>query len=284
MSQRSLLVRKADGKLEPFEPFKLQSSLLRSGAKPAVADEIVDEVIKKFKSGSSTKSIYRNAFSLLKTRERGIAAKYSLRRAISDLGPSGFPFEQMLARIYEEKGYETRTGVTVKGNCIPHEIDVIAVKNDEVLFIEAKFHNDDSLKSDSKTALYVKARYDDLKDIRVEFSESVGEVTMTKGMLVTNTKFSSSAMQYAECLQLPFIGWSYPKNNGLQNMIEESGLHPVTSLTTLSKAQENILLQENIVVCKDLLLHNELLDATGISEEQKKEVMREVDEIIKTVS
>ena len=43
-----------------------------------------------------------------------------------ELGPSGFPFEKLVGKILEQEGFETRVGVIVQGNCVQHEVDVIA--------------------------------------------------------------------------------------------------------------------------------------------------------------
>ena len=58
-----------------------------------------------------------------------------------------------------------------------------------------KFHNELGMKSDLKVALYVKARVDDLKKHKAER----GERPIDEGWIITNTKFSKMAVQYANC-------------------------------------------------------------------------------------
>ena len=65
--------------------------------------------------GIPTKKIYRQAFSILKKLSKPTAARYSLKKGIMQLGPSGFPFERFVAEILKIQGYTTRIGVFVDG-------------------------------------------------------------------------------------------------------------------------------------------------------------------------
>jgi len=51
------------------------------------------------KDGMTTADIYGQAFALLRKRHGPTAVKYSIRRAMLELGPDGFPFEKFVARI-----------------------------------------------------------------------------------------------------------------------------------------------------------------------------------------
>ena len=121
--------------------------------------------------GITTKEIYHKAFELLHKEEKPIALKYSLKRAIMELGPSGFPFEKFVAEIFKFKGYTAETGKLVKGFCVEHEVDVVAWNKDKLIMCEAKFHNDPGMKSDLKVALYVKARFDDLRKMTYKYGK-----------------------------------------------------------------------------------------------------------------
>ena len=119
-------IKKADGTLEFFKVEKLRRSLRRAGASPDEINEIINNVDSTLYDGIKTQEIYRHAFNLLRRSRPPAAARYSLRRALFNLGPTGFPFEKFLARLFQEDGYSTRTGVILQGNCAPHEIDVAA--------------------------------------------------------------------------------------------------------------------------------------------------------------
>ena len=75
-------------------------------------------------------------------------------------------------------------------------------------------------KSDLKVALYVKARIDDLK--QNVFNYGGKDRQLDEGWLVTNTKFSSTALHYGLCNNMTMIGWNYPEKGNLQDMIVES--------------------------------------------------------------
>ena len=98
---------KATGEREEFNPQKLEDSLRRAGADQVTIDNIVEQIKKELKDNATTKDIYRHAFELLGREDGGkkYAARYSLRRAVMELGPTGFPFEQFVAEIFRAKGF-----------------------------------------------------------------------------------------------------------------------------------------------------------------------------------
>ncbi len=272
MATETLIV-KASGKKEPFQGEKLQSSLLRAGAQDKVAENIVKHIENEIKDGMSTSQIYKHAFFLLEKELKPVALRYSLRRAIMDLGPSGFPFEDFIAFILEEKGYAVKTGEIVFGGCVEHEVDVVAWNENKLIMAEAKFHNEIGIKSDLKVALYIKARFDDLKEVKHLYGK---ERYVDESWLVTNTKFTNTAIHYAECKGLQLIGWNYPKKGNLQDLIEDSGLHPITSLTSLTGSQKKLLLSKGTVLCKHIKDDPALLKALGMNDLKIKTVLDEI--------
>ncbi len=259
MAERAdtITIVKASGKRESFEPEKLRFSLLNSGASQEEAEKVLAHLKPELKDGISTHDIYRHAFSILSSLSRHVARSYSLRRAVMDLGPSGFPFEDFVAEILRAKGFECATRQTIIGGCVPHEVDVVAWNEKKLLMVEAKFHNELGTKSDLKVVLYVKARFDDIKDNVYNYGGKTRKVSDV--WLVTNTKFSSTAIHYAECKNMTLIGWNYPEKGNLQNMIEGEGLHPVTCLTTLSDTEKRQLLAGGVVLCSKLKENPEML-------------------------
>lgn len=125
-----VLVTKADGGSEFFKVEKLRRSLRRAGANQSEVSEIVASIEKILHDGILTQEIYRQAFALLRDSKPPAATRYSLRRALFGLGPTGFPFEQFLGKLFEKDGYTTNTGIMLAGNCADHEIDVAAYKAD----------------------------------------------------------------------------------------------------------------------------------------------------------
>ncbi len=220
LAEKQIIIVKANGKHEAFDEEKLKSSLLRAGASEDQVGEVLQHVHEKLHDGMSTHDIYAHAFSILHNLHKPIAQRYSVRRALMNLGPSGFLFEDLVANILKDKGFEALTRQTVLGGCVPHEVDVVAWNPSKLIMVEAKFHNELGTKSDLKVALYVKARVDDLKDNMFNYGGK--ERKVDEGWLVTNTKFSSTAIHYGVCQNLVMIGWNYPEKGNLQDLITES--------------------------------------------------------------
>lgn len=267
------LVVKANGEREIFNETKLRDSLRRSGASEEVISKVVLHVLSEMRDGMSTERIYRHAFTLLKKTHRGIAAQYSLRRAIRDLGPSGFPFERFVSEIFRAKGYDVSVGIIVQGFCVDHEVDVSAKKDDTHLMVECKFHHEDGFKTDLKVALYVRERFNDIEK-RHKTLEDKSE-RFHEAWLITNTKLTSKAIQYAMCAGLKVIGWSYPHVGNLQDLVNETMLHPITVLTTLSGGEKKRLMEQDIVLCRDLGKQKKALRALGMSEEKIQKILDE---------
>ncbi len=273
-------ITKADGTQELFEEEKLVNSLKRVHAAPQTIDEIVENVGKHMRPGMTTSEIYRQAFSLLRRHSEPIAVKYSIRRALLELGPDGFPFEKFIARIFRMWGYETLTDQEVMGGCVPHEIDVVAWKGKDLAMVEAKFHNGIGLSSDIKVALYVKARFDDIGTNNFDYGGTVRQ--LTERWLVTNTKFTDRAIHYGECQKLKMIGWNYPAKNDLHDIIEQNGLHPITCINSLSRDQKRDLIGRNILACIDLVKEPEALLAIGAKSDVAAAALNEAQMIVKS--
>lgn len=267
---------KANGQREIFLPDKLRNSLIRARATPSVAESIALHVEKELSDGMTTKDIYRHAFELLEKKLKPVALRYSLRKAVMDLGPSGFPFEKFVAEIFKAKGYKTETGVVMLGECVPHEVDVVAWNENKLIIVEAKFHNVLGIKSDIKVALYIKARFDDLANTFFDYG---GKRKIDESWLVTNTKFSEQAIHYAECKNMKLVGWNYPQKGSLQDLIEDASLHPITCLRSISGSEKQMLLTAGVVLCKSIEEDPQLAVDVGIHAEKVKEMLKEISQL-----
>lgn len=242
----TVTVVKANGQHEAFDPEKLRFSLMHSGASALATEEVLKHLVPNLHTGMTTSEIYRHAFDILSKISKPVARSYSLRRAVMELGPSGFPFEYFVAEVLRAQGLECVTRQTVLGGCVPHEVDVVAYNEKKLIMIEAKFHNELGTRSDLKVVLYIKARFDDLKENVFSFGGK--DRAITDAWLVTNTKFSSTALHYAVCKNMTLVGWNYPEKGNLQGMIEAAKLHPVTCLTTLTSEEKKKLLTAGLVL------------------------------------
>lgn len=260
-------VIKANGEKEAFSEEKVLTSIKRAGVPQPLQQQALLHVKNKIYENIPTSEIYHHIAEFLeKSPQPYIRAKYSLKNAIMSLGPTGFPFEDYVAKLLQAKGYTTQTRVILQGKCISHEVDVIAEKSNEKIMVEAKFHNLPGTKTDSHVALYTKARFDDVKE----------KYGFTKAWVITNTKATIDAFVYGDCVGLRVIGWSLPEGESLRDIVEKEGLLPITALTSLTHDQHKKLLENHIVLCKELQSKPDALFLLGLSPEERKQTIDEI--------
>lgn len=271
MKNKNITITKASGVQDKFSSEKLRASLKKSGADDNTVENILFEIESILYDGISTKKIYQAAFNMLKKGLKSNAGRYNLKRAIMALGPSGFPFEKYIAAIFEWQGYKVQTQLLLEGACVTHEIDVLAENEDHFLLTECKFHNSLGIVSNVKIPLYVHSRY---RDVQNNWQKTSGKPL--KCCVVTNTKFSADAVKYAVCAGLRLLSWDYPPKESLRNLIDESGLYPITCLTSLTNKEKETILVEGIVLCKELLKREALLHDLRISLTRIPNILSEI--------
>ena len=260
-----MYVIKASGKKEEFDPEKILRTLLRAGASRNLANDIVSQVKSKIHDLITTREILDMALDLLKNKQPEVGARYDLKRAIMNLGPTGFPFEQFFAEILRYYGYKTKVGQTVQGKITDHEVDVIAEKNSEKYMIECKYHNSLGVYTNIRVALYIYARFLDLKK---KFKQP---------WLSTNTKCSTKAILYAKGVGMKITSWKYPKNESLQELIEKKNLYPITILKSVNNNIKTKLSKAGIMLAKNLINYdlNELKKKIKLPENVLKKILDE---------
>jgi len=269
----NIKVRKVTGEIVDFSIEKLKNSLKHSGAGNKTIDRIVDHISMNLYDNITSSEIYKMAFEKLRDIRSIYASRYKLKNAIYELGPSGFPFERLVATILDKNGYKTKIGKIIKGYCVEHEIDVLAMKDNKYHLFECKFHSKDRYICNVKIPLYIHSRYYDLKK-NWRYDLSLEDV-----WIVTNTRFSEDAIKYAKCNQMKLLSWNYPPGNGLKDRISKLGLYPLTTLTLLSDEEKNNLLDNKIVLCSELGENDYLLNKIGVSKVRKKRILEEINEL-----
>ena len=272
--ENTVLIVKSSGERVLFSLDKLRHSLERSGADDATIDHILETVKDELYEGISTKEIYNRAFAMLKRKSPTAASRYKLKKAIYELGPTGFPFERLIAFILKYSGYEVSVGSTVTGKCVPHEVDVIAKKNGEHRLIECKFHGEEGRNCNVKIPLYIHSRY---QDILAHAALSKGKVKAPKeSWVATNTRFTGDAIIYGKCASLKLLSWDLPEGNALKDRIDRLGLYPITVSTLLSEREKQFLLSRDVVLCRQLQDDRFYLDHLGVSDNRKARIMKEI--------
>ena len=238
-------VIKANGEKELFDPAKLKRTLLRAGASQVHAEEIIKDADRFVFDGMTTKELLKKVLGGLRSVPV-IAGRYDLKGALLRLGPTGFTFEQFMARVLQEYGYATQTDQILAGKCVKHEVDILAAKGKKTTFVECKYHNAPGIYTDLHVAMYTWARFIDLKE---------GKEKVDEGLLITNTKFSMDAMDFGICRGLRMMGWNFPKGEGLQDRIEKKDLWPITVLK-VDKFLIEQLSSNRLLLVKDIAKMN----------------------------
>ncbi len=241
-------VKKASGVIEDLNLNKLRTSLTRSGADKDRIEEVIERILLELEPHTSTKKIYSLASKYLRIFNHASGLRYSLKRALFRLGPSGYHFEKYFGEILRHHGYQVETGTIMQGKCVKHEVDVFAMNDSQVSLIECKYHNRSGAASDIKDALYIYSRF---RDLGFVIKSKYPDKHYT-GWLVTNTRFTSDAIQYAECTGLKVLSWGYPENNSLEKMIEDKKLYPVTIISRVKSGLIKTLFEHNIILLKNL--------------------------------
>lgn len=186
-----------------------------------------------------------------------------------DLGPSGFPFEKFIAALFRNQGYGVKNGIVIQGQCVSHEIDVIAEREGEISMMECKYQNNGGDGVDVKTPLYIHSRFEDI------LATHRYDRNKFKGWIVTNLRFTKDALAFGNCKGINLLAWSYPNGNGLKEIIDNTSLYPITCLTLLSKYEKGLLLDKGIVLVKDLLGSHDLISNLGIKENRLRKILEE---------
>lgn len=270
---------KSSGIREKFNKDKLCDSLEKAGAPLDLAKKVCDLTEKKIFSGEDTAKIFRTALGYLIKEDFNLAASYGLRRAISELGPAGFLFEQYVEIILQEYGYQTERNVIIKGACVEHEIDVSAKKDGAHYLIEAKYRNEPGIKTHIDVVMYGDARLADIARLEETMAKEKDAQTHIL-WLFTNTKFTEKAIVYAKCRGIRLTGWNHPASKNLENLILGKKIYPVTILPSISRFSLENFAKKGLFLARDLLpysaqdLNGEfgipLKDAEKISAEAEK--------------
>ncbi len=261
---------KASGEKQEFDRNKIVATVIHAGGDKALAERVANEVERQVRDGMKTSDVLKIALRILDKYKPHVAARYDLKSAIMRLGPAGFAFEALIAELLQQYGWKAQTDTIFRGKCVQHEVDVAATRKDEIAMFELKYHNAPGIFTGIRDALYVYARFLDLKE-----GGKMGRCPkFNQGWLVTNTKFSVDTLEYANCSGLNLLGWKYPKDNSLQKMLEAKKLYPMRTADsdTLGKLSE-----AQMLFCKDLLEHGieELQNMTGISPRKLRQLQEE---------
>lgn len=264
-----ITVLKANGAIEPFSEDKLISSITNAGINPEMQIKVLNHIKSKLYNNIPTREVYRHISEFLEAEEDSFSrSRYSLKESIMNLGPTGYPFEDYVAKVLNSEGYETSVRQILQGKCVTHEIDVIAKKNTVLankIMVEVKYHNTVGIKTNIHVPMYTKSRYEDVKD----------KHNFTSSLLVTNTKATVDAIIFAECTGMEIITWSYPEHKSLRTLVEKYQLYPITALFSLPLKEKQKLMQKGIVLCKDICNNYQIIEQLDLDKNIKQKIFKE---------
>jgi hypothetical protein len=245
---------------------------MRAGANRKTAKRILRKVRSQVYSDIGTSDIYKLVLQAISEEKDGKALyqKYQLKDAIMRLGPAGFAFENYVKELLEHQGIQIeKIRAIIKGKCINHEIDLIAILDWKKIMIECKYHSHHGNYVGLKDSLYVHARF---LDTQPEFD---GEA------IICNTKISQNARKYSKCIGQQVFSWRYPLGKSLEKIIEDNKLYPVTILSLNSKELE-MLFKNNIMIAKNILKYDAgyLSKITSISQKRINNLQDLIKQII----
>lgn len=243
MSMQHMSIIKRSGEHEAFSEEKVRHSMQRVGVPSVLQPQALQYVREHLRDNITTDELFSYILEFLAQNDKKSSLRFNLRQAIFDLGPTGFPFEKYLERVFQSAGYTTQVDVIMSGACVNHEIDLLIEKNGKKEIVEAKFHNQTISKTDIQVLLYTYARFLDVKE----------KNDIANSWVVTNTKLSADAIVYSQCKGMKALAWNYPEKDSLQDFVENPKMYPITIITALSGEEKRRLLEGDIVVCKDLL-------------------------------
>jgi len=263
---------------ERFSLKKVYRSARRVGASKGLAQKIVGIISREAYPGIATSEIFDRINSLLYQKQPQAALRFNLKKAMKRLGPSGFPFEKFAAKILASSGFEIQLNQYIQGYCCLYETDVLAKKGNILYLVECKYRNQPGGIVHLNNVLANQAKFLDI--LKGGHCKKV----KLRSLLVTNSKFTDQAIKYSQCVGMELLGWSYPRKNGLEHIIDRENLYPITVLPSLKPYLADVFVSNNIMLVKDLLGLdiNRFLKETGISIRQLRPLMEEAKILIES--
>ncbi|MEM5877875.1 MAG: restriction endonuclease [Candidatus Aenigmatarchaeota archaeon] len=241
-------VKKFDGSRQKFDKNKVRRTCIRLGASYNQADEIVKRVTKSAYNGITTKQILDLVFMEMEKYKSGFAKRVDLRQSISMLEPKP-DFELFSSLILQNLGYKTRENLIISGKCVDHEIDIVASKGNEIVYVEVKHHQNPHAYTGLDIFLQANSTFQSLKD---GFVLKKNKINFSDSLIICNTKISDHAKKYAECAGIKYLCWNYP-DGGLERLIEMKKLYPITIIKDLDENIRKKLLENGILLLRQIV-------------------------------
>jgi hypothetical protein len=253
---------KSDGTREKFSIQKIRRTVARLNLDQASTSQIVNRIINQLDEGETTQKILKVIYKEIKKEVKDKDYRVDLRKAILRLLPAP-DFELYIGYVLQSLGYTMFQPQIIKGRCVEHEIDGIGKKDGLTYTVEVKHHQNPYAFTGIDIVRNSRAI---LEDFQEGFRKGFHQFDFSNAIIVCNTRFSANAIKYAQCLDILLIGWQ-TKPLGLEKLIQDGKLFPITVLPNLSKTSQKKLVSAGILSIHQLLDDepSDLADFTKIS-------------------
>ncbi len=241
-----MLVLKADGRKEEFSQEKIVRTCVRAGVSIERAKGIAKKIASSITEGTTTHKIYIMVLDELDNISSASSSIFMLREAVANLDP--ISFELFVKKVLEAHGYRCLWNKLIKGANVEHQVDVIASK-EKTYLVECKRHFNPHRFTGLNICLQVESR---LNDIIAGGKNGKNNYRFDAAWVVTNTKFSDHAKQYAKGVGIRLTGWRYEEQFAMEKLIEAKKAFPVTVLKA-DVSVHRALLNKKIITLADLL-------------------------------
>lgn len=266
-------VTKWDGRREPFQREKVERTLLRLGAPPRLAERLSRKIEDEAYEGIPTKEVLDRVYQALEEYKPAVALRKDLRTALGEMR-SAPDFEEYVRIVLRAQGYRVHPNRIIQGLCVTHEVDGIAEKDGERIYLEVKHHRDPHNYTPFEGTLSAKAKLD---DIREGLKRGLNNEPFDRVLIVCNTRLTEHARRYADCIGIDHMGWNVPHGRGFERLIEEKRLYPVTILRSPTEEEKGKLSEHGILTLEQLISR---MERVNIPESRMSELIDETKRIL----
>src|SRR5690606_27967334 len=129
------------------------------------------------------------------------------------------------------------------------------------------------------TPMYFLSRFKDLERMKFSYFGKAA-APVSAGWLVTNAYLTSDAIAFSEYYHVKVLSWDYPEGKNIKNRVDNTGLYPLTCLTSLTKSEKRELLEAGCILVKDLLNEGSALVRLRLTASKERKIKEEAEALV----
>lgn len=277
----SMRVKDVHGGLKEYSRQHIIRSCTRAGFDDNTAEEIESRVFERAWDEITTRKLHSIVYSEMKNRNEIFALRFRLREAIAELNPNYSEFEKYITKVLRIDGFDAEWSPRPKprGECIEHEIDVVAEQHGTTYMIECKHH----YHHHRFTGLDIPMRqWSRLEDLKRGYEHGINNaVKADEAWVIVNTKLSDHAKRYAECKNIRMTAWKYSNEDySLDSLVERNKAYPVTILRPPQHVRTE-LSKKDILTVQDLIgLTDQQIEKIPVKNSVMRNIQRTAEEMV----